>query len=460
MTSEYQAGLVKGGFYLFLDLLVTSIGGWIFWLIISKLTAPSEIGFATTAFSLVALLGGFFGLGLDYSLLKELGMGRRSAFGTTLSFEMLILVLLSPLLYFSGLIIYGASFSAYMLLGVGLLLLSGLGFVTRSSALALLQTRRVMMYDTVAIVVRFGIGVSLVLLGFAGIGILTASLIQSTVIGIALLFLCHSKVGFVKGGLNELTHLLKIGVSNLPARVASVVAGSLSIVLLAAFTSDPSAVGLFFIALAISSVAAGLASSLATMALPVSGAMKIDASALSLRLGLAITAPLLAGILAAPSFLLSLISPAYTQASESLRMLAPATVFLIVLANIVTRLNHLRMLRQLTILGLIQLSTFLILFPVLAGVLQALTAPLVILISSAAAAAYSMKWLGRTGIRSLVIALSAIASGWLLGNLDATLSPSTIFILSIGLGASIIFATRELTPSEAIRLIKITIKGR
>ena len=460
MSSEYQAGLVKGGFYLFLDLLVTSIGGWIFWLIISRLTTPAEIGLATTAASLVALLGGFFGLGLEFSLLKEVSLGRRSAFGTTLSFEMLILILLSPILYFSGLSIYGPNFSTYMLLGIGLLLISGLGFITRYSALALLQSRRVMLYDMIGTTLRFATGVSLVLQGLGGIGILSAGLIYSSVVATALLLLCYSKIGFVKGGFNELSHLLKIGISNLPSRIASIIAGSLSIVLLAAFTSDPSAVGLFFIALAISSVAAGLASSLATMALPVSGAMKVDASVISLRLGLAITAPLLAGMIAAPSFLLSLISPAYTQASESLRILAPATLLLIVVTNVVTRLNHLHMLKQLTILGLIQLSSFLLLFPLLIGTFQAMGAPLAILISSAAAATYSMKWLSRTSLRSLTIGLLIIGSGWIVNISTLTANDSIVFTITLAVATLIIFTSQELTPREASHLLKLIVKGR
>ena len=62
---------VTPSFFLFLDNFLVSIGGWIFWLVISKLTSSSELGLAVTVYSLVILVTTLTQLGLEYPLLKK-----------------------------------------------------------------------------------------------------------------------------------------------------------------------------------------------------------------------------------------------------------------------------------------------------------------------------------------------------------------------------------------------------
>ncbi|MCS7143319.1 MAG: hypothetical protein NZ920_06010 [Aigarchaeota archaeon] len=436
-----------------------TLGGWVFWLTVSMFTSPDEVGFATTALSIANLIGGLLGLGLEYPLMRELAIGRRSAFGTILAFEMLILLSLSPVMYFIGVYIYGTGYSPYMTLGVGLLLFSGLAFVGKFSALAILETRYVVLYDVLAIIMRFVVGVVLVVASYGGLGIVAASLVQASIVGMALTLLCISRIGFAKVYPKELIHLLKIGIGNFPSRLVGIMTNNLSIVFLAVFTSNPVEVGLFFIAIAISFVAAGFASSLATMALPVSSMMRTDASTASLRLGLAVTSPLLAAIFASPGVPLSLISPSYIEASETLRILALAMLLIVVVTNVITRLNHLQKLKQLTALGLVHLSTFLVLFPILTVYMGAIGAPIVILLSSAAATIYSLKWLGRRDLRSLAVALLIIASTWILSIAASSLPPSIIFALSLTVGGLINLMSGELTLSEVIYVLK-TVSNR
>lgn len=69
-----------------------SIGGWAFWLIVSILTTPNEIGYATTLISLIGLITGISSFGLDYALLREVGHGKGSTYGTAMAFESLLLL--------------------------------------------------------------------------------------------------------------------------------------------------------------------------------------------------------------------------------------------------------------------------------------------------------------------------------------------------------------------------------
>ena len=67
-----SSDFVTPGFLLFLDNLVVSIAGWIYWVVISKLTSASELGLAVTVYSLVLLVTTIIQLGLEYPLLKNL----------------------------------------------------------------------------------------------------------------------------------------------------------------------------------------------------------------------------------------------------------------------------------------------------------------------------------------------------------------------------------------------------
>ena len=70
MSSEaFTSRLLSGGFWLYIDTLVNSVTGYVFWLIISKLASVKDIGFATTAFSIAGLLTIFLSLGLVYAVL-------------------------------------------------------------------------------------------------------------------------------------------------------------------------------------------------------------------------------------------------------------------------------------------------------------------------------------------------------------------------------------------------------
>ncbi len=459
MDSTYN-GLVRGGFYLFLDLIVVNLGGWAFWFTVSKLTTPVEVGYATTAISLAGLLGGFFGLGLDYSLLREVATGRRSAFGTALTFEMSTLTLLSPALFATGLLIYGANFTQYMVLSIPIFLASGLVLVTRSTALALLEARRVFLYDAAGTALRFTVGVWLVLMGLGGIGILAGGIAGGLVIGLTLLRLCHIRLGLINGGLKELIHLLKLGLSNFPGKVAGLIIGNLSIVMLAAYTLDPAGVGRFFIALAISLVAGGLATSLAIIALPLSVQRGSDASQTSLRLGISLTSPLIAGLVAAPELILSLIGPAYTTASDSLRILALAMIPSIIYSNAVTKLNHTKDLKRLTALGATQLITFLVTFVFLANTNDAWGVALSILISNTSVGIPSLTWLGRQAARPTAASIAAVAVGWALPTILSLTYQPIIFALAASASLATIFTIRAITPKELIQLAKEVITSK
>ena len=80
------------GILLFIDLLLVAIANWIYWVIISKINSTSEIGQATTIYSLALLVSTITQLGLEYPLLKRSSAhhNQRQIVGTALVIEIAI----------------------------------------------------------------------------------------------------------------------------------------------------------------------------------------------------------------------------------------------------------------------------------------------------------------------------------------------------------------------------------
>jgi len=84
IDSRSHEDFVTPSILLFLDNLLVSAGGWIYWLIISKIVTASEIGLAITVCSLVILVTSIAHLGIEYPLLKKSLVPGSRILGTSL----------------------------------------------------------------------------------------------------------------------------------------------------------------------------------------------------------------------------------------------------------------------------------------------------------------------------------------------------------------------------------------
>ena len=264
----------------------------------------------------------------------------------------------------------------------------------------------------------------------------------------------EAEISEVNGNWNEMKKLLKLGLSNFPRKISQIALSNLTIILLAALTSDPSTVGVFYIALTMSFLVGGLARGLATMALPASTIQDSDLTSTSLALGLCLTAPVISALVATPRFILSLVGKAYVAGSDCLIILALAMVPTILILNAVTKLNHEYKLKQLLVLGSMQLVVFLALFPLMVTAYHSFGAALTVLTSAVAGGVFSLKWLGRDAFRPTAVALTAIAAGWIVGTLLQPL-PQPLVLTSVLLtSTAVVFALKGLKLKELIHLLK------
>src|SRR5918994_651486 len=81
---------VGQGIILFIDQILVSVTNWLYWIVISRIASTSEIGQATSVYSLVLLIATVSQIGLEYPLLKKSSLPRSQIMGTALAIELII----------------------------------------------------------------------------------------------------------------------------------------------------------------------------------------------------------------------------------------------------------------------------------------------------------------------------------------------------------------------------------
>lgn len=443
-----MTSLLRNSFILFLDGIILSIGGWMFWLIISRLSDSSSIGIATTILSIASFLSSFATLGLEYPILKKASNRIKINFGSILAIELIVHAVLSIpiLIYFIGL---GEPYSfSEIVIGIALLFSIGIGFIAKHVLLGVMDAKFVLTTDVLGTILKFAI--TLALLPTLGLlAILLGILLQQIFLCLIMLYQSIRKTSLVFVPLRALKGDLYHGIVNLPSKAAKIIILNLSVVVLAAAGVQYAEVGVFYILLMISIAAASLASSLAVMSIPAFSIDGKDYSNTSLRLGLAISVPLLSLLVAAPEYVLTIVNPNYTSYSDSLIILGFSMVGYIITLNAITKANNYLDLRLLILLGITETVVFLILFFVLD--------PLnLVLVSTSVLAAYistSIMALSRMktdAIITCLICTGAIFSSWLIRFVLELITGNTAIAISLGIISSItvVLISRTLTFRE------------
>ncbi|MFY3741752.1 MAG: O-antigen/teichoic acid export membrane protein [Candidatus Nitrosomirales archaeon] len=447
---------VNPGIMLFIDQLLVAAGGWLYWIMISKFVLTSEIGHATTVYSLVLLANTILQLGLEYPLLKKSISQRQQLFGTVLLIELVFTAISIPIVLFSIGNLYAES-AQFSLIAIGMLALSSVGFVSRFALLGLSNSRTILVVDAIGIVLKFGSAFALVSTGYGTLGILISFLIQAGMVTVTTVLVATKAFGLRIGNLSFIKTTLKDGLINTPTKLSSTLIISLSVVLLASFGIGSSELGVFYIATMLSIVVGSFASSLAFMSIPASSALNKDLSTGSLRIGLAFTAPIVATLIAAPEYILSIIGTQYTSAGEILVILSAGILPSAILVNATSRFNNQNMPGKLLAIGTIRVGVFLVSFFALVPVMDSLGAAYSILISFSSSAALSIIWSGKAVLKYIGISSLSVISGVVISKSVAFIvdgvHPVLVIGTAVGAALCIMLALRCTSTKEIAAMI-------
>lgn len=395
-----------------------------------KFSSTSDIGISTYLITIASFVSGILLLGFEFSLLKKVGSMqidksslrenwvRSSTFGLILTFEVFVNILCIPLLI---LIIQTPSTDPAVPYIVSLLLLTTtIGNMSRYGLIGFMQTKTVFFVDTASILLRIVVALLLMSNRSGEYAILIATLAQTTMLAVCFGTIFLLKHGISLGNKRLLVAILREGISNFPGKISKLMIAPLSVILLGIVGMGTSDIGIFFISLIITIVAASFATSLAMVSLSTSSG-GVDTADTSLRLGIALTIPLIIILALFPEYVLGLIGSSYVPGSLNLIILSIAIFPSVIVLNVISRLNSLRDNRNLVFIGLIEISIFLILFFWLTPSLDTQGASIAILVSYLISACVACKWLTRNELKQLFRSVILMALGLTLGGLVTTL---------------------------------------
>ena len=462
LESRSSNDFVTPSLFLFLDNILVSIGGWIYWLVITKLTSSSELGLAVTVYSLVILVTTLTQLGLEYPLLKKSNIPKSQILGTSFMIELLITLTSIPFVYIVINTLYDKSVEQFTWISIGLLIILSLNFVFRFGLLGISNSKIVLIIDTIGVGIKLSSGFILVDMSYGTLGILFAYLLEGLFVIFTSLYFIKKSFSFRIGNIGYFKETIKDALVNTPAKWSKMVIVILSIVLLAIFNISTSEVGIFYVALMITVVVASFASSMAYMVIPSSTTIKKDLSSGSLRLSLSLTAPIVVALLVAPRSILSLIGPEYESAVAVLVILAVAIIPSSITANLISKLNNLDKSKLLVLSGLLQIVSFFIAFFVLVPIYGTIGAAISILIAYLSSSLFLMILSGHGSFRHIFSVCLSVFAGFIVGYMISMIIGNEqqylIIIISVATSILVILASKNMTIKEMRFLLKVMLQ--
>jgi len=454
---------MNSSIFLFLDLIIIAAAGWLYWIIISKLISISQVGQSTALYSLVFLTATLIGLGLEYPLLKKTSIIGSKVIVSAIIVELIITMAAIPIVIYALSGIHTGELKSVTFVCLIMLIFSTLAFVGRFSLLGVSASKTILIIDSIGTVLKFTTAYILVSAGFGVLGVLISFMLYAVITALISLSLVYRKFGFSIVKLRYVKETLYDGIVNLPSVFSRTLVISLSVVLLASFGVASSEIGSFYIALMISIFAGGLISSTAYMAIPASTRSQTDLSHISIRIGISLTAPVIAVLIVSPEFILSLIGSQYVSGALILVILAIAILPFAITANTISRLNYINNSKRLIAIGSLQLIIFLASFIVLVPEFNALGAAISILLAYTASCILSLIWSERILLRYIGSVIVAVTAAWFISKIFSWLLPDgniALFLTilsSITITLAIIFALKNTSPKEVTKLLKALI---
>jgi O-antigen/teichoic acid export membrane protein len=464
LETKSSSDFVSPGMILFLDSFLISLGGWLYWFVISKLTLASEIGLAITVYSFVTLVTILSQLGIEYPLLKKSHVQGTRVVGTSLMIELVLTLGSIPFVFIVINTFYDESIKQFTWISIVLLMLLSMEFVLRFSLLGISNSKIVLIIDLIGLAIKLPTGFLLVSQSFGALGMLLAYLLEGLFIATASLYFTKKLFKFRLGDKEYFKQTIKDALINTPAKWSKMIIFTLSIVLLAIMNISASDVGIFYVALMITIVVSSFASSMAYMVIPSSFSLNKDLSSSSLRISLSLTAPIVVVLLVVPGPILSLIGPEYETAETVLVILAMSIIPFSITINIISKLNNLGESRNLILTGTVQIVTFLLSFIVLVPIYQTMGAAISILVAYVSSSLISLILAEHRSFRSITFVCVSVLAGFITGILMRSVvgheQQLFVMIFSLTVTIAVIFASKNMTIKETKSLIKTILQRK
>ena len=467
--------VVRGGLWLYGVTVVQSIAGSLYWLIISAIGGPSVLGYTSAIVSLSVLVTSLLSLGIDFSVQRFIGrsLGRndresiQSYFWTSAIIFLITHVVASALLLALGLAgLSLGNITPKMLILTSLLIFLNYNLLFHGVFIAFIKTDLLLISTIVGNVLRFIVGIPLVIYGWGWVGAtLGYACPLFTIVSAGTLFAIRKMGLKIVFSLAKAKEILVAGLAVWFPKTIFTVGQWSSVIVVFGFLGALET-GKYYIAFAISSMVLMASISMIRILLPVLSGMTDGRKRMGwkvLKISLTIATPLLFILLAYPSIPLSILGKEYVAASETLRILLVATIPLAITHTVTNLAFSYGMYMKVLEIGLYQNVPRLILYLTLAKTMGGLGVAASYLIGSVAGLASSLKIANHIGFKIKWKELGKIITIPLAISILAYITPLTLWpIISLTIIAlsSISYIKLNVISKEELKELLISIRPK
>ena len=472
MPGELAEGVIRGGAWLYLSVIIVNASGFGYWLVMLHLIPRQDVGAAAAALGYGTLVAGLTGLGVDQGLLPYLGRATGRAAAATYTAALAVRIAAAA----GGSAALAAAAAAGLLPGVTAGLAAAAGVIAVSTAAygpawslasARLETGRVLAYSTAASAAKLALGPGLALAGAPGWAAAAAGLAAFSAVNAALgLGYAASRGYLARPALAGLGGVVRAGLAAWAPWVLGVAGQWAGVVAVYSYAGGGET-GVYYIAFAIANVALSVPLSLSQVLVPAVARGDSSAAGPALRLSTAIAAPAAVALALWPHGVLGLLGRGYEAGARALAALAPAValtpLYMMVYSVAYGRGRY----GEALLLGLAANAPRLALYPQLAGSHGDLGAALAYTAGAAAGYAAASLAAGRYGVapghyrlaRAVAACSAPALAAWALGapwplGYAAALAPTLLYRALGVLEEEDVRALRSLA-SHAARAIRI-----
>jgi O-antigen/teichoic acid export membrane protein len=337
MVKANKDSLGKGAAFIYIELTIAALSGYVLWIFLSRITTPDVIGVGSTAISIAIMFTSITSMGLPNSITRHIGK--------TISDERVeeAKLFLKSSLLLSCISIFACSLIILLLkdhwilknLGFDLIILtivlmgaSNIATLFRHAIIASFRSKTLVSRQISASIVKIVLSVLLILVGAGGLGLVVGHAASQIVALIVMSFTIIEifKSSSAKSRITITQACKSVFVGGIPSWIpASVTAIGAQLGPVVVFgTSGAHQAGTYFIAFSILSAVIIIGTSLLTSAFPVLSALVHGRKRLSwriIKMSLVISVPISSSFIFYSAEILGLIGREYVQSSFALQIL-------------------------------------------------------------------------------------------------------------------------------------------
>lgn len=205
------------GSLLTIDLLVLSFINWIYWIFISKLVTPGEVGQATAVNSFAFLASTIILLGFEYTLVKKASLDPSRILGMALLIQLSLILVSTPILIYLIDLLYGGTLNQLSWIAIGLVFFFSMRYTIRFTLLGVSNARSILILNSVGATLQLTTGYIMILAGLGAFGILLSILLNVMFVTCSTFVIARRSFDLSVGDLRYTREILSDALVNAPA---------------------------------------------------------------------------------------------------------------------------------------------------------------------------------------------------------------------------------------------------